>query len=376
MSRLADDLAGLPASILARLKAHAFDVPRFLQLAKRLEDPAKMDNHVKGKLAAPEAGDIEDLPPPGSKEAGRFRDRGLEMLGKGRCALVVLAGGMATRMGGVVKALEPALPGKTFLELRLAERRSLERQSGGMVPLWLMTSDATDAKIRLALGSAFDGERVAVFSQRLSVRLTPEGALFRDAENNPSEHAPGHGDLPDALKDSGLFQRFLDRGGEYLMVANLDNLGATLDPTIVGFHRSHGKPVTCEVVDQLESDRGGIPVRHEGRVAVLEEFRIPPHFDPASVRVFNTNTFHFDAKALAALSLEWTYFVVKKQVEGRPAIQFERLINEVTSHLDTAYLRVPRSGAQSRFLPVKDREELARRHDEIEAVARSRGMLA
>ena len=33
-----------------------------------------------------------------------------------------MAGGMATRMGSVVKALVEALPGRTFLDLRLAER--------------------------------------------------------------------------------------------------------------------------------------------------------------------------------------------------------------------------------------------------------------
>jgi UTP--glucose-1-phosphate uridylyltransferase len=160
------------------------------------------------------------------------------------------------------------------------------------------------------------------------------------------------------------------------MVANLDNLGATLDPAIVGFHVARGRPVTCEVVDKLASDKGGIPVRHDGRTVVLEEFRIPPSFDPAQVRVFNTNTFHFDASALAAKDTQWTYFVVEKKVSGRPAIQFERLINELTSYLDTTYLRVPRTGAESRFLPIKDREELARRQPEIEAVARSRGMIA
>ena len=36
--------------------------------------------------------------------------------------MVVLAGGMATRMGGVVKALVEIVPGLTFMDARLAER--------------------------------------------------------------------------------------------------------------------------------------------------------------------------------------------------------------------------------------------------------------
>jgi UTP--glucose-1-phosphate uridylyltransferase len=376
MTDLVDELRSLPARISERLAAYRFDRTEFLELAGRLSDPAKMDNRVRGVLEPPAPGDVVELPPKGSAEETKLRNKGLDLVADGQCALVVLAGGMATRMGGVVKALVPALPGRTFLDLRLAERRALEKQTGKPVPLWLMTSAATDAKIQQALGAELDGERVATFSQRLSLRLTPDGHLFRDAAGEPSEYAPGHGDLPDALRESGLLDRFLDRGGRYVTIANLDNLGATLDPTIIGFHATHGKPVTSEVVDKLAADRGGIPVRHDGRPVILEEFRIPESFDAATVRVFNTNTFHVNARALRDLAFEWSYFVVQKKVEGKTAIQFERIVNEVTSHLDTVYLRVPRTGPESRFLPVKDNEELARRQAEIEAVVRSRGIIA
>jgi UTP--glucose-1-phosphate uridylyltransferase len=108
---------------------------------------------------------------------------------------------------------------------------------------------------------------------------------------------------------------------------------------------------------------------------VLEEFRLPQSFDPATVRVFNTNTFHFDARALSDLEMDWTFFVVEKKVGDVPVIQFERLIGEVTSQLDTRFVRLPRTGADSRFLPVKDNDELAARRREIELVAKNRGML-
>lgn len=375
MPTLAEELAALPPELAEELGRYRFDRDRLLELSLRLSDAASSDNRVKGALAPPAAEDLVDLPSPTSEEGKRARERGLDLLKGGGAAFVVLAGGMATRMGGVVKALVPALPGRTFLELRLAERRSLEAQVGRDVPLWLMTSAATDAAVRKALGSELDGYRTAVFPQRLSLRLTKEGRLFRDGAGNPSHHAPGHGDLVDSLKDSGLLATFIAGGGRVVSMANLDNLGATLDPAVLGVHVLHGRPVTCEVVDKLESDRGGIPVRHDGRTVVLEEFRIPEHFDPTQVRVFSTNTFHFDARAILAHVGPWTYFVVNKKVDGNVAIQFERLINEVTSHLDTVYLRVPRSGAESRFLPVKDNEELASRRSEIEAVAKARGML-
>jgi UTP--glucose-1-phosphate uridylyltransferase len=373
-SNLTAQLAAIPADVKATLERHGFDRPRFYALSERVASGAPDDNTVSGTLNAPEPHEIAPLPPPGP-ERERLAALGRAALGAGQVALVVLAGGMATRMGGVVKALVEALPGKTFLDLRVREIESLEREYGTAPPLWLMTSHSTDKPIREALGKRIDGERIGVFSQFLSLRLTPQGQLHVDSSGRPSEHAPGHGDLPEALKKSGLLTRFVERGGRVVMVTNLDNLGGTLDPALIGWHLDHGDPVTCEVVEKAPGDRGGIPVRVNGALCVLEEFRIPKSFDPASVRVFNTNVFHFDARALHDLDIPWTYFRVTKKVDGQEVIQFERLVNEVTSYLPSRYLLVPRNGIAARFLPVKDNEELSQRRGEIEQVARSRGML-
>jgi hypothetical protein len=99
-----------------------------------------------------------------------------------------------------------------------------------------------------------------------------------------------------------------------------------------------GGRVQCEVC-RKEGDRGGIPVRVDGRLQILEELRLPSHFDANTVKVFNANTF------LAAA--------------------------ELTAQMRSRYLEVPRDGARSRFLPVKDFDELAKRRATIEEVARA-----
>jgi UTP--glucose-1-phosphate uridylyltransferase len=373
-SHLDAQLAALPADVRSTLAHHGFDRARFFALSERVASGAPDDNTVKGSLSAPEPHEIAPLPESGP-ERERLEEIGRAALRAGEVALVVLAGGMATRMGGVVKALVEALPGKTFLDLRLREIDALERTYGVAPPLWLMTSHTTHGPIVEALGKRLDGKRIGAFCQFLSLRLTPDGALYVDADGRPSEHAPGHGDLPEALQKSGFLTSFVERGGRMVTVTNLDNLGGTLDPAIIGWHLDHGQPVSSEVVEKLQGDRGGIPVRVDGKLVVLEEFRIPKSFDPETVRVFNTNVFHFDARTLHDLNIPWTYFRVTKKVDDKPVIQFERLVNEVTSFLPSRYLLVPRSGAGARFLPVKDTEELAKRRGEIELVARSRGML-
>lgn len=328
-------------------------------------------NHVSGEVTLPHEGDVSPLPDPASAEGRRLGQLGQAAIDRGELAVVVLAGGMATRMGGVVKALVDAVDGTTFLDARLAEREHWERVSGQPLPIWLMTSHATDDPIREALGERLDGDRVAAFRQGVSLRLTPEGRLFREHDGRPSLHATGHGDLPDALRRSGLLERFVAGGGRYLWLANLDNLGAAVDPVVLGWHIGHDAPLTVEVVEKEGGDRGGIPVRLDGRPVVLENFRLPRGFDENRVPVFNTNTFLVDAERLLDLEMPWTWFRVEKTVDGRPAIQFERLVGELTSDLDSRFVLVPRDGAESRFLPAKDWEELERHRGQIAARLRS-----
>ena len=375
MADLTSQLETLPEATQRLLRENHFDHRRFLRLAERLAKAEPSDNRVKGQVDPPRPGDIIDLPDPGTPDHRRYVELGSRALERGECGFVLLAGGMATRMGGVVKALVEALPDRTFLDLRLSEVAALEQRFGRRPPLYLMTSYATDRETRQALGSELDGEQLAVFRQHVSLRLTQSGDLYLDESGAPSPHAHGHGDFLDAFRDSGLLQRFIERGGRTIMVANLDNLGAALEPAVIGYHLSHGAPCTSEVVDKVGSDRGGIPVRLDGKLVVLEEFRLPSSFDPSSVTVFNINTFCFDARKLASLDLDYTYFTVQKQVDDTTVIQFERLINELTFVLDTKYLRVPRAGAESRFLPVKDFDELELRRPEIRGALEARGVL-
>lgn len=373
-SCLDDDLAALDPGLLAQLQSQGFDAARLRAWERDLLRAGPEVNRVAGVVTAPAAGDVADLPERGSPEGGRLERLGLDALGEGRLAMVVLAGGMATRMGGVVKGLVEAIPRATFLEARLAEREYWQRVGGAQLPMWLMTSHATDGPIREALGDRIDGDRVGAFVQGASLRLTPDGCLFRGDDGLPSVYATGHGDLPEALAASGLLDRFLDAGGRYLWIMNLDNLGATVDPLVLGWHIDHGAPLTVEVVDKQEGDRGGIPVRLDDRPVVLESFRLPEDFDENTVRVFNTNTFIADAGALRDLRMDWSWFRVEKTVDGRPAIQFERLVGELTSVLESRFLRVPRLGAESRFLPAKSWEQLDAHRAQI--AARIKPMLA
>ena len=185
-----------------------------------------------------------------------------------------------------------------------------------------------------------------------------------------SLYAPGHGDLFRALRESGTLAAFRARGVRVVTVSNVDNLGARVDPVVVGAHLLAGRPLTSEVA-RKEGDVGGAPVRVDGKLQLVEGPRFPPSFDQELVPVFNTNTALVGLEALDAdYDLSWLYVV--KEVDGRDAVQLERLYHEVSAFVPTTYLEVPRRGPRGRFLPIKTPADLASAQESLrELVAAS-----
>jgi UTP--glucose-1-phosphate uridylyltransferase len=346
------------------LERFGFDAELFEGLRARVAsgELSPESNVVRDTIEPPRDDDLTPLPEPGEAGSDEAREAGLEALRAGKVAQVVLAGGMATRFGGVVKAVVEAVDGHSFLEIKLRETQELEQAAGTEVPVALMTSFATDDVIRRYVAERRLGEPL-VFNQYVSLRLEPDGDLFRDADGNPSLYAPGHGDLLRALRDSGTLAALRERGVNVMTVSNVDNLGARVDATVIGMHLLGGNPYTAEVALKA-GDLGGAPVRVGGRLQLLEGPRFPPSFDQDAVPVFNTNTAVFDLDALERdFDLTWLY--VEKSAEGRTAVQLERVYHEASAFLPTTYLVVPRRGPRGRFFPIKTPEDLDDAQDDL-----------
>jgi UTP--glucose-1-phosphate uridylyltransferase len=355
---------GMPIdpALAARLSPWGFE-PSQLEAFMARCGPHGPSNAAVGTLSLPQPEDMRKLPDPGTPAHARLTALGREAIGRGKVGVVILAGGMATRFGGVVKAVVPVIDGRSFLKLKLDNVRT---QFGDGVPVWVMSSFATHDRLLEHLRE-LKATHVEVFPQFVSVRLTPEGALFREADGDVSPYATGHGDFTFALRRSGLLSRFRAAGGELLLMSNVDNLGATLDPAIIGSHLEAGVALSAEVVRKDLGDKGGAPARLNGVLQIIEGFRFPPSFEQDRIPVFNTNTFTMNAEAIDR-DFPLPFYRVEKAVEGATAIQFERLVGELTAFLPTSFLEVPREGSGSRFLPVKDPQELTRRLPTIRAV--------
>jgi UTP--glucose-1-phosphate uridylyltransferase len=322
------------------------------------------------RLAPPSQQDLAPLPPPGSDARAALERIGREAIDDGHVGVVVLNGGMATRFGGVVKGTVEVVDGRSFLDLKLAQVRSVS----GRVPVFLMDSPATH-EATLAHIASLESARGPTFTflQPVGPRVTPGGELVREPDGSISTAGMGHGDVLGAFARGGL-ERLLGLGGRMVTVSNVDNLGAGLDPAIVGAHLESGRRVSVEVARRRPSDRGGMPVVLDGRPVLLEELRWPPGLDDSAYATFNTNTFVIDASVFADPPVLDAY-PVEKEVAGLRVLQFERILGEVTHLVDTCFIVVPVTGGESRFIPIKKRQDLETSRDQIVASLKRWGVL-
>ena len=353
----------------ALLERYHFDAPTFDRLAARLREHGieGMDNRLTVPVAPPRPGDLVTMADPGGGEWDALEERGLQAIRDGAFAAVVLNGGMATRFGGAVKGTVEVLQGRSFLQLAAQGVRDLAACAGGEIPLLLMNSFATAGATADHLEDTgnlgYPAKLLRGFEQSVSPRLTREGALHLGEDGRASLYGPGHGDFPDALRNSGTLDWLRSRGVRHIAMYNVDNLGARPHPVILGHHIESGCAATAELVRKNPGDEGGGPAHVDGHLEIVEDFRFPDGFDRTSVPVFNCNTFIFELDALARpLPLDW--FAVVKKAHGRDVVQFERLVGQVTAFVDAQFLVVPREGTRSRFLPVKRPDDL----DEVRPV--------
>lgn len=329
---------------------------------------SQKNNWLRGEIHAPDGDAIDDFPKRESDRRARYEELGRAALAKGELGVVILNGGMATRFGGLVKGTVPVLGKRTFLELKAQDIKQVQEATDCTIPVFLMNSFATDGPTRehcLERGNfGLPEGQITHFTQFISVRMTDNGELFKTDDGELSLYGPGHGDFAPALRSSGCLQQFLDRGGKYLFLSNVDNLGAKVSPIVFGYHIEQAKPITVEVTPKWPGDVGGSPFVLDGKLQLVEQVRYPDGFDPDIVDVFNCNTFTFTAEALLEdADLGW-YFV-SKTVDGRKAVQMERLVGEMTRFFDSNYLRVKRTGRENRFLPVKTPIDLESSREEI-----------
>jgi hypothetical protein len=167
---------------------------------------------------------------------------------------------------------------------------------------------------------------------------------------------------------------------KYLLLHNIDTLGASMDPALLGHHILSGACLTFEVIGRRLEDRGGGLARVNGRPRLVEGLAMPRDEDEFRLRFYNSMTtwIHLDrlleafgltredilsqnepkiASAIRTMASRLPTYVTIKDVKKRwghgqedvfPVAQFEKLWSDLSalSEIDTRFVVVPRIRGQ------------------------------
>jgi len=292
--------------------------------------------------------------------------------------VVKLNGGLGTSMGMTrAKSLLPVKGDRCFLDVVAEQVLALRADGGGRLPLVLMNSFRTraDSLARLSRHPRLGSDLPADFLQHKVPRIRVDDGTAVSWPDDPAAEwcPPGHGDLYTALVTSGMLDRMLEGGYRYAFVSNADNLGAVLDPNLLGWFAREGLPFLMEVADRTEADRkGGHLARRPGGGLLLRESAQCPAEDEAAFqdverhRYFNTNSLWLHLPTLARVLEERDHVLglpmirnEKNVVPGDPdtprVYQLETAMGAAIAVFEGAQaVRVPRT----RFAPVKTTDDL------------------
>jgi hypothetical protein len=382
-------------------------------------------------------------------------DLGRHALESCAVAVVSLAAGAGSRWtqgAGVVKALHPfaRLGGKhrSFLEVHLAKSRRAARDFATPIPHLITTGYLThqpiadylrrthnfgyDGPLFLSPGRAV-GQRLVptvrdlrfaweempqqlLDEQQQKVRDSLRAALIEWAratgeatdytENLPIQclHPVGHWfEIPNLFRNGVLAQLLRQRPQlRYLLLHNIDTLGAALDPALLGLHIQNNACLSFEVIPRRIDDRGGGLARVNGRLRLVEGLAMPREADEFKLSYYNSMTTWIDldrlltvfgltrADLLAAapsnpggpasapapavehlnnairkLAARMPTYITLKEVKKRwghaqedifPVAQFEKLWSDLTAmpDVDCQFIVVPRQRGQQ----LKDQAQL------------------
>ncbi|MCA1794533.1 MAG: UTP--glucose-1-phosphate uridylyltransferase, partial [Desulfobacteraceae bacterium] len=213
---------------------------------------------------------------------------------------IKLNGGLGTSMGlngpkSLIKVKSPL----SFLDIAVLQNRHLNPD----VPLIFMNSFSTRPDTLEAL-TAYPWLQQSALDMDFIQHKVPkvDATLLGPAEHPENTNLewcpPGHGDVYAALVSSGMLDQLLENGYEYAFLSNIDNLGAVIDPAILGYFIENNYHFMMETADRTANDKKGghLALLKYGRLILREIDQCPQNDkdlqafqDIQKHRYFNTN---------------------------------------------------------------------------------------
>jgi UDP-N-acetylglucosamine/UDP-N-acetylgalactosamine diphosphorylase len=312
------------------------------------------------------------------------KKEGEAALRAGKVGMILVAGGLGTRLGsdepkGMFR-LGP-ISNRPLFQILIDQLRAVSKRYGVRIPLYVMTSPAThDATQEFLSEREYFGlspEDVILFQQgtmyavdekSFDVLLSAPGKVFTGPD--------GHGGMLAALVKHGVLKDARSRGIEQFFYGQIDNpLLTVCDGELIGCHRLAKSELTTQVVAKTDpAEKVGVVVEIDGRTQIIEYVDLP---DDAAQELLPDGSLKFWAGNIAVHVFDVSFLErVASQADALPfhtsrkkvpyvdrsgqlvqppapnAIRFERFIFDLLPHAKQALVvEVDKAVA---FAPVKN----------------------
>lgn len=211
------------------------------------------------------------------------RAAGENALAEGRVGVLMLAGGLATRMGGANRLELPIGPvtERKLLELQLHKIAAVTARYGTTIPVVVVTSEITTAyteellaRYRFA-GLSPDHFRIAV--QPCLPVIDIVGTPASDVTGAHMTAPAGHGSTFSALRESGSWAWLKASGVDHAFCFQYPNVMEVIcDPYLIGTHEVAKHDVTLKAIPAPEAAGrvGRLAIGASGDLRVVEYHRI------------------------------------------------------------------------------------------------------
>jgi UDP-N-acetylglucosamine pyrophosphorylase len=272
-----------------------------------------------------------------------YTEIGSKAIENGEVAYCIIADGIDSISGSAKSLLK--IPN---LEMSLITLKMFQATGTGPIVI-LSTKDINeDHKAHLSAQMGVDMSRITFIDQFQSYSLSPDYSFILDEAKQPSLCSCGPGDIFQLLADHPVTKQV-----KYVMVVDVSNIFASLDPTIIGHHIYLNCKVSCEVTRRKDHEPGSVLVLAADGLQISDISRIDvENIDDYSWLCTDSYVMNSDI-SFSQLGKQW--YRQQKKIKGTVQVQHNRLLEEITTAYDTAYVCVDRS---ERFMPVRDLEDL------------------